>query len=248
VTAPYDESHNRHPAAALVEEAIKAEAEVEANAAERVVTFSDAVVAIAITLLALDLKVPDGAAGWTSSQVLHGLRVDWPEYLSFLISFLVIGNHWATHRRIFRYVARMNGVVGRLNMLWLLLMVLTPVGARLLAGSGGFGVRFGIYVMIQVIATACLMLMSREIVRKHLIRPDAPERARHPDMARGLSICITFLVSIPVAFATDSSWTFAVWAIGPLVTWVLRQIMANGRHTAGDATQQFGASDPRIRG
>jgi uncharacterized membrane protein len=245
VTAPHDESYDRHPAGISAEEA--AEAEAEASGAERVITFSDAVVAIAITLLALDLKVPDGAAGWTSSQVLHGLRVDWPEYLSFLISFLVIGNHWATHRKIFRYVARMNGVVGRLNMLWLLLMVLTPVGARLLAGSGGFGVRFGIYVLVQVIATICLMLMSRELVGKHLLRPDAPERARHPDQARGLAICITFLASIPVAFATNSGWTYAVWAAGPLVTWGLRQIMTNGRHMTSSATQQFGPSNPRTR-
>lgn len=245
MTAPYDGPYDRHPAGISAEEA--AEVEAEASGAERVITFSDAVVAIAITLLALDLKVPDGVAGLTNGQVLHGLRLDWPEYLSFLISFLVIGNHWATHRRIFRYVARMNGVVARLNMLWLLLMVLTPVGARLLAGSGGFGARFGIYVLIQVIATACLMLMSRELVRKHLIRPDAPERARHPDMAPGLSICITFLASIPVAFATGSGWTFAVWAAGPLVTWVLRQIMMNGRHATGDAARQFGTSNPRSR-
>jgi len=175
VTAPYDESYDRHPAAALVEEAIRAEAEVEANAADRVVTFSDAVVAIAITLLALGLTVPDSPAGTTNGQLLHELRGDWSAYLAFLISFAVIGSHWATHRRVFRYVTRMNVVVGRFNMVWLLMMVLTPFAANLLAGKGAFGVRFAIYALIQVIATGCLMRMKP---------PDRPGEPAPPERAR----------------------------------------------------------------
>jgi uncharacterized membrane protein len=219
VTAPHDELYDP-------------EAEVEASSTERVITFSDAVVAIAITLLALAIPESISAHDLTNSQLLDSLRGHWSDYLAFFISFLVIGNHWATHRRIFRYVSRWNVVVGRLNMLWLLLMVLTPVAARLLAGNGAFGVRFGIYVLIQIIATGCLMLMSLEIVRSRLLRPDAPERARHPDMAPGLAVCLVFLVSIPVAFATDSSWTYAVWAGISPTTWILRQVLSNGSHTA----------------
>jgi uncharacterized membrane protein len=228
VTAPYDESYNRHPAAALVEEAVRAEAEVEANAAERVVTFSDAVVAIAITLLALGLTVPNSPAGTTNGQLLHELRGDWSAYLAFLISFAVIGSHWATHRRVFRYVTRMNKMAGRFNMVWLLMMVLTPFAANLLAGKGGFGVRFSIYALIQVIATGCLMLMSREIVRANLLRPNAPARAHHPDYLPGIGICIAFLVAIPVSFVTG--WAYALWASAPLLTRLLRQVTTNGRH------------------
>jgi uncharacterized membrane protein len=229
VTAPYDESFDRHPAAALAEEAVKAEVEVEASAAERVVTFSDAVVAIAITLLALGLAVPQHTtASTTNSQLLHDLRGDWSAYLAFLISFAVIGSHWATHRRVFRYVSRLNVVVGRLNMVWLLMMVLTPFAANLLAISGGFGVRFSIYALIQVIATGCLMLMSREIVRADLVRANAPAGARHPDYLPGIGICIAFLAAIPVSFATQ--WAYALWASAPLLTRLLRQVTTNGRH------------------
>jgi uncharacterized membrane protein len=238
VTAPHDDSYYRHPAAAPASSRATSrpqldfdfdvEAEVEAKLTERVITFSDAVVAIAITLLALGLTAPKGMAGWTNGQLLHELRAGWPDDLAFLISFLVIGNHWKAHRGIFRYVRRWNVTVGRLNMLWLLMMIMTPFAAGLLAGHGAFGVRFAIYALIQVIATGSLMLMSREVARGRLLRPDAPDRARHPDMAPYYAFCAMFLVAIPVAFVTV--WAYALWGSVPLVARVLRRVMANGRH------------------
>jgi uncharacterized membrane protein len=225
-------SQDHHPAGTLTggtgTGTVDSEVEVEASGTERVVTFSDAVVAIAITLLALGLTAPVSTKGMTYAQLLHQLRDGWPADLAFLISFAVIGNHWAAHRRVFRYVCRMNGLVSRLNMLWLLMMVLTPFATNLLSGSGGFGVRFAIYALIQVIAAGCLLLMSREFARAGLLRPDAPERARHPDTMSLLAVCVSFLVSIPVAFAT--SWAYALWAAIPLTARVLRRLTANGRH------------------
>lgn len=209
------------------------EVEAELRATERVITFSDAVIAIAITLLALALPVPGGTGNLTNGQFLHAMREDWPEYFAFLISFVVIGNQWATHRRVFRYVARLTGWVGRLNMLWLLMMVLTPFAARMLAGAGALGVRFAVYTLIQIIATACLMQMSRVAQRGRILRPDAPESARRPDSVPYLAIIVTFLVSIPVAFATR--WAFALWFVVPLTSRGLRLVMAHGRHATGDA-------------
>lgn len=51
-------------------------------------------IAIAITLLALALPVPNTTDNTTNAQLLHALREQWGEYFAFLISFLVIGNHW----------------------------------------------------------------------------------------------------------------------------------------------------------
>jgi uncharacterized membrane protein len=111
--------------------------EVEASATSRVIFFSDAVVAIAITLLALALPLPHSTGSTTNSQLLHALAGYWDEYLAFIISFAAIGSHWAAHRRVFRYVTRMDHRVGQLTLLWLLMMVLTPFAARLLAAAGG---------------------------------------------------------------------------------------------------------------
>jgi uncharacterized membrane protein len=89
---------------------------------ERLVFFSDAVVAIAITLLAIELPLP---AGETNRQFRESLAGHREEYLAFGISFAVIWNLWSDHHRFFRHVAASPALVGR-NMLWLLMIVITP--------------------------------------------------------------------------------------------------------------------------
>jgi uncharacterized membrane protein len=205
--------------------------EVEARAADRVVVFSDAVVAIAITLLALALTAPATTAATTNGQLLHSLRDNWSQFLAFLISFAVIGSHWSGHRRTFRYVNRLNSQVSTLNMIWLLMMILTPFAARLLADPGGFGVRYTIYTLIQVIASACLVGMNRQISRENLLRQNAPAPSRHPDNVRNLTLIVAFLVSVPVSFAAGG-WAFALWAAVPALSRVLQRRMTSGRHAA----------------
>jgi uncharacterized membrane protein len=188
--------------------------EIEARAADRIVFFSDAVVAIAITLLALALPVPATTDKTTNLAFLGSLGDHWDDYLAFFISFLVVGSHWTAHRSIFRYVNRVTDQVVGTNMVWLLMVVLTPFAARAVSAHGGaFGARFGIYALIQAIASTCLVRMSGELSQQHLLRPDAPESARHPDNALRYASIAGFLISIPVAFVTPAA--YAVWAIVP---------------------------------
>jgi uncharacterized membrane protein len=214
---------------------------VEAGAAARVIYFSDAVVAIAATLLALALPLPDSTGSTTNAQLLHLLGNYTDEYLAFLFSFLVIGNAWAAHRRVFRYVTRVNHRIGQLTVLWLLMIVLIPFAARLLSGSGGFGVRFTLYALVQVIASACLVLMNREVLRAGLLRPGAPAAARHPDNVLSLTIIVVFLLSVPVAFLTP--WAFAFWAVIPLLAHAIRWRRARGSWAAAAAAAERAARD-----
>jgi uncharacterized membrane protein len=223
VISPSDQSHEQRPPGTPAARPAGDEPEVEAKAAERVVFFSDAVVAIAITLLALALPLPVARNSTTNHQLLNALWGDRDRYLAFLISFVVIGNHWTVHRRIFRYVNRLNGTLIRLDMIWLLMMIITPFATRILTGNGGFGVRFTIYTLVQVIASTCLLLMSREIRDKDLMRADAPESARHPENSHTLTLIAVFLISIPVAFAAGQ-WAFALWVAIPVLGRVLRRL------------------------
>ena len=223
--SPSQPPQDERPAGPPVDRSRSEDPEIETHAAERVVFFSDAVVAIAITLLALALPLPAATDSTTNRQLLDALGNNHNQaaYLAFLISFVVIGNHWAVHRRMFRYVNRLDGLVIRLNMIWLLMMIITPFATRMLTGNGGFGVRFALYTLVQVIASACLLLMGREIRAKGLMRPDTPESARHPGNAHTVALIVMFLLSIPVAFAAGA-WAFALWAAIPLLSRVLRRL------------------------
>jgi uncharacterized membrane protein len=96
----------------------------------RLEAFSDGVLAIAITLLILDVHVPrvDGA-----DALLHELRHEWPSYLGYVLSFVTIGIIWANHHTMFRFIRRSNHVLLMLNILWLLSVAFIPFATALLS-------------------------------------------------------------------------------------------------------------------
>jgi uncharacterized membrane protein len=92
----------------------------------RIAAFSDGVFAIAITLLALQLEIPFG----DRVDVWAGLRDLWPSFLSFAISFAVIGAYWIAHHRLFSLVERYDRRLLWLNLLALFFIVLMPFTTR----------------------------------------------------------------------------------------------------------------------
>ncbi len=97
---------------------------------ERVVLFTDAVVAIAITLLALDLRLelPEN-----HSLTFHDLLEPWRNYLAFALSFIIIANFWKTHHSIFTYTHKMNETLLAINIGWLFFIVALPFSASVLS-------------------------------------------------------------------------------------------------------------------
>lgn len=181
-------------------------------AAERLTFFSDAVVAIAITLLALELPLPEGA---TSAELLRSLGHHRSEYISFLISFAVVAAHWRAHHRLFHYVTTVRGGPLRLTFGWLLMMVLMPFATKVIAEDGGFEFRFVLYALVQVVALALFLAMTRQIHRHHLHRADTPPEL-FGEFYRGLGTMVAaFAVSIPVAFFTH--WAYVCWVVIPFV-------------------------------
>lgn len=187
------------------------ESEPERADPERLVFFSDAVVAIAITLLALELPVP---AGGTNSELWHDLGRHVDEYVAFLISFAVIGGQWFLHHSTFGHVARLSGRLVRWNMLWLLMIVLTPFVTKVIVGDGAFAARFTLYAAVQALASLAFLLAVVELDRHGLARPGTP-RSLFRTGYRMLSIAAgAFAVSIPLAFVTH--WAYACWAAIPV--------------------------------
>jgi uncharacterized membrane protein len=209
------------------------DAEVAVGSAERLVFFSDAVVAIAITLLALELPVPSGD---TDAAVWHSLGHHLGEYTAFLISFAVIGSHWFGHHQLFRYLGRLGGRIGTLNMLWLLMMVITPFVTRTLTGngdtSGSNSIRFSLYAAVQALAGVLFILMALSMRHAELLRPNAPATLIRNAVRQGGTIAVTFGVSIPLFWVTHYAW--ACWILGGVVMRVVHR--ASDRHRKATPT------------
>jgi uncharacterized membrane protein len=95
----------------------------------RTEAFSDGVFAIAVTLLVLDLAVPESE----ERHLFHGILHEWPGYLGYLTSFLAVGGLWMAHHGIFRRLSSINSRVMRINLLLLLLVSFLPFPTRLMA-------------------------------------------------------------------------------------------------------------------
>lgn len=110
---------------------LKTDPEAERDTS-RLEAFSDGVIAIAITLLVLEIHVPQVEDG-SAEALWQALRDLWPSYLGYLISFLTVGVMWANHHLMFRYINRADHYLKLTNLLLLFLMALIPFPTALMA-------------------------------------------------------------------------------------------------------------------
>ena len=188
----------------------------ESRATDRLVAFSDAVVAIAITLLALDLPVPTGD---TMSKFLSSVGNNIEHYVAFLISFVVIAAAWRRYHGVFRYIERVNAQVRNYNVLWLLMIILNPFATRLLTTPGQSSVgpralQFGFYALLQVLSSAALLLTVHHVVARGLQASGTPRLSDAQNDWESYGVMLGFAVSIPLFFVTTNAWV--IWIVVPL--------------------------------
>jgi uncharacterized membrane protein len=193
------------------------ESEYERRAVERLVFFSDAVVAIAITLLAIDLPVPSGATAgefWSSAREHDGV------YLGFLVSFVTIAVAWSHHHDAFKYATRSDSWLRNATMIWLLTIILIPSATKLLTGYGHdalsvHALRWGFYALLQTVQAAALFAMTRHMASHDLGREDAAGQAGAESGWESYGTILGFGLSIPVFFATTYAWV--LWIVMPIL-------------------------------
>ncbi len=184
---------------------------------DRLMFFSDAVVAIAMTLLALDLPVPpaDSASG-----LLDFVGDHYGECLAFLISFFVIAQYWRGHHRIYRYVTDAPPRLVLLNIFWLLTVILTPYATRVIYGGTDishtdFPWRFSFYALVQAFAALTFFLAERYLEQNGLFAPETPAGLLERGYVRNIVLMVIFLGSIPLAFWVYG-WAFIAWSLIPV--------------------------------
>jgi uncharacterized membrane protein len=111
---------------------------------ERMILFSDAVFAIAITLLVLEIKVPHIDEHTDTALIITLVNLT-PKFIGFFISFFVIGQYWIVHHKMFGFVENYNGGLLWLNLFYLLSIVLMPFSTALYSENIKSTVSFAIY-------------------------------------------------------------------------------------------------------
>jgi len=104
---------------------------------DRLLFLSDGVYAIALTLLAVELVLPETAADLDGGDLLAALLESWPKVLAFLTSFTVIANFWVGHNVLFQHVRRFDGGLMWLALLQLLCVAFIPFPTSVIGGHIG---------------------------------------------------------------------------------------------------------------
>lgn len=152
------------------------EDEVNKRTTDRLFGLSDGVFAIAMTLLALDLRVPDLGDHPSDHALRRGLLDQEPRYLAFLISFYVIAGYWIRHNAEMRTVHAGHPALLRRTISLLLVVCALPFAADLLGTYGGQdGIAILVYAGLNVLALGSLLLIRYE-ARHHRLNS-------HPETA-----------------------------------------------------------------
>jgi uncharacterized membrane protein len=180
---------------------------------DRMLFFSDAVFAIAMTLLVVDLRPPELGPGDPDAALVSALRASFGQILGFAISFLVIALYWDGHLRIFRPVRRADrGLIG-LNLAFLVWIAFMPFPTSILGGHDPTRGTVIFYAAVQIGAG----LFEAAVWWYATAHPRLIDPAVDPRLARLVRLSIlrgpvVFAISIPIALILP--WLgIASWAL-----------------------------------
>ena len=137
---------------------------------ERLAFFSDAVFAIAITLLIIEVRVPAGTPD-TEAGVAQALVDLLSQYIGFFVSFFVIGRFWIGHHRVFGRLARIDDALVRRNLLFLMTIAFMPFPTALVSHFVSTRVGVGAYAAWLTLAGVFNLRVERHAMQGPLAAP-----------------------------------------------------------------------------
>jgi uncharacterized membrane protein len=168
---------------------------------DRIVFFSDAVFAIAITLLVLDIHVPEIPERLVDEQLPGRLLALWPKYLSYVLSFVVILMYWMAHHITFRAIKRYDRTLIWLNSLFLMCIAFLPFPTSLIGEYGDNQLAVAIYAASVAVARLLLTAVWWYASSGHrLIDESFPASTIRIYLVRGLAVALAFVISIGISF------------------------------------------------
>ncbi len=177
----------------------------------RVLTFSDGVFAIAMTLLVVGIAVPVIHHDRDSVHALADKLSDLtPNFVSFFVSFAVIGRYWAAHHEFVGLLQRIDTRLLATNLVYLAFIAFLPFPTALLGTLFENPLSVALYAVIVAIISGLEVVLFRQAHRRELLRRKVPDDVYRWGVAQSLSPVVFFLISVPVAFL-DTTVAVLVW-------------------------------------
>jgi uncharacterized membrane protein len=188
---------------------------------ERLTLFSDAIFAFAMTLLAVDIRVPEIAQNLVSSQLNVELANLTPKLIGYGLSFFISASYWVFYHRIFVNIKRYDRTLVWLNIAFLFFIVLIPFPSDLIGRFLSQEVSIIIYsIMMAATGFVASLIWLYASSHHRLIDENLSNVATKRMSVRTCIAPVVFLVSIPASFVlgvfTPVLWIL-VWPLGSLI-------------------------------
>lgn len=189
---------------------------------ERMVFFSDAVFAIALTLLALDLKLPEGIP---AEQLDGALIAALPRLFAYALSFVIIAKTWMSHHSDFALIRRFNPTLAWLNLALLFFIAMLPAPTSVLSEYGDDPTPWPSILYAGNIAAIYLLMsaMWSYARRAGLMDPGVAAHVHRRVFDARMAVPLVFLLSIPAAFVLNAYTPF-LWVLLLPASWLARWI------------------------
>jgi uncharacterized membrane protein len=172
---------------------------------DRIIFFSDAIFAIVMTLLILDIPIPDIPQDSATAELPSRVLDLWPQFFSYALSFMVIGTYWMAHHGTFQYFRSYDRVLMLVNLLFLLSISFVPFPTALLGEYGEQQFAVVLYALSLAVPRLLLALVWWYAMKRNLLIEGLDARISRYHLARSLTIPALFSLSIIVSFFSVSA-------------------------------------------
>lgn len=188
---------------------------------ERLTFFSDAVFAIAITLLVIEIHVPE-PAGRDDAAWLQALGHLVPHFLGFVLSFVVVGALWAAHHRVFGMLQRFDPAIVWRNLALLMSVAFMPFSSALMSTHPTERIPEMFYSVNLFIAGVLQWRLFRTALRAPFLREDVPHADVMAMRRRILALPLMSTLSCCLAFWIPGPSNLPLVLMPMVVAWFAR--------------------------
>jgi uncharacterized membrane protein len=170
-------------------------------ALHRLAALTDGVFAIVMTLLVLEISIPEIAQSSLHAELPQRLLELWPKLLSYVISFIILGIFWYLHHIAFHYIKRSDNGLIWLNILFLMFVALIPFSTSLFGSYGKEQLPLVIYAInIIIVGVIRFIIWTYATAKQRLVDKDISSRLLKWDKLISLGLLLIFLLMIGISF------------------------------------------------
>ncbi len=183
---------------------------------DRLETLVDGIFAIAMTLLVLDLAIPEITGPLSNEVVTNSLIKLLPNFISLVVSFILLALFWSIHHRIYNQIKLVNKHLLWINVIWLLFIVLVPFSASLTGKYGQYTISHVIFNLNMLGISFFLFLNWHYANRSDLLHENVHSNSIKVTKLTNIVFMLIVLIALALSFKLPSYSSLVYLLIFPL--------------------------------